>query len=646
MRRPLHAMVAPLLALQLAATPALAQDRQLLWPAMHVDARLDSAGVLHVRERQTMLFSGDWNGGQRTFNLRVGQRLTLERLVRVDSVTEREVELVEGDLEEVDEYGWGEGRTLRWRSRLPTDPPFNLTSLTYVLEYRYSNILVPSGDGFELRHDFAFSDREGVIGSFTATLAIDPAWRTAIALPERYGPASLPPGEGFVIAVPFRFVGAGRPSGVVYGADALPRYTLAGALAVLLLMLGQRFFRREWALGKFEPPIPESAVTREWLATHVLALPPEVVGAAWDDSTGAAEVTAVLARLEQEGKVRSRVETTKVLVFSRNTLHLELTTPRNGLVGYERALIDALFVDGGTHTTTDRIRQHYKSTGFAPAEKIRAQLKDVVDALAGDVAVPPSPTKGPTAALVMSGIALLVAGCVVRPSEVLLVLGGGASAVGLYVLALIQAALWRSRVERAAPHALRFVVPLLVLAWALVVVLTAGLYRAGVVVLAGFVLLVVGLTRSALNMAMSRHGEARLRVRRNLAAARRYIQLELGRPEPRLRDEWFPYLIAFGLGPHMDRWFQSFGGASTSRPDSGMVIAPSSSGSHSQSSGSGGGWTGFGGGGGFAGGGSSGAWVAAASSMASGVSAPSSSSSGGSSSGGSSSSGGGGGGGW
>ena len=38
-----------------------------------MDARLDSTGTLLVRERQTILFTGDWNGGERPFYVRQRQ---------------------------------------------------------------------------------------------------------------------------------------------------------------------------------------------------------------------------------------------------------------------------------------------------------------------------------------------------------------------------------------------------------------------------------------------------------------------------------------------------------------------------------------------------------------------------------------------
>jgi hypothetical protein len=148
---------------------------------------------------------------------------------------------------------------------------------------------------------------------------------------------------------------------------------------------------------------------------------------------------------------------------------------------------------------------------------------------------------------------------------------------------------------------------------------------------------------SVMNSARSRQSRERIELRKRLAAARRFFKQELAKPQPALRDEWFPYVVAFGLGSHADRWFRAFGPAGSESAT--MIASGGSSGGSSRSGGSS--WSGFGGGGGFAGGGSSASFAAAVGGMAASVAAPSSSSSGGGGGGGgSSSSGGGGGGGW
>lgn len=94
--------IAAAAALVLSAAPAFA--RELHWRSVDVAARLESDGSLLVRETQAMVFTGDWNGGERIFRLENGQSLDLLRMVRVDPATAAETVLRPGDLDQVDEY--------------------------------------------------------------------------------------------------------------------------------------------------------------------------------------------------------------------------------------------------------------------------------------------------------------------------------------------------------------------------------------------------------------------------------------------------------------------------------------------------------------------------------------------------------------
>lgn len=56
---------------------------------------------------------------------------------------------------------------------------------------------------------------------------------------------------------------------------------------------------------------------------------------------------------------------------------------------------------------------------------------------------------------------------------------------------------------------------------------------------------------------MARSGITREQVaqKRKLIAAREYFQQELRKPAPRIKNEWYPYLVAFELTKDMSRWF-------------------------------------------------------------------------------------------
>lgn len=626
---------------------AAAQGRTLDWTAFHVDAHLDSTGRLQVREVQTIRFSGDWNGGERAFDVRFGQDFDFRRLMRVHTVTGDTIVLTAGDASRVDEFLWSSGRRLRWRSRLPDDPPFDRTEIVYVLEYEYDNILTRRGDGFEFDHEFAFRDREGMIENFTLRLTLDAAWRTGDDFTGEWQVDALPAGESFVVTIPVEWRGAGVPGAIARGASATERLAIAVGLAILFLAIIVRFLQREHAAARFDAAVPLSAIDANWLRTHVRAFPPELIGAAWDDTVGAPEVSAVIARMVGEQKLTSHVVTTGWARMPRHVLHLKLSVSRNSLRGYEGALIDALFAAGERETSTDTIRERYKNAGFNPAIYIRRPIQDALSAMPGAGNTVKLPGLWvPTLTLIVISLLLLVLTARSREADALVALIGMMIALGVSLIARSQAWAWRRRVIRPSLHLARVLIPLLAMFGGVGWLLYTSRYALSALALATLGVWCVALLHSVLNTARSRYTIDRMRLRKRLASARRYLQRELQRADPQLDDSWYPYLLAFGLHRQVARWFRAFGSAAEQHETRTPSMHVGASGGADASSGSS--WSGFGGGGAFAGAGATVAFGAAIGGMASGVSAPSSSSSGGggssSSSGGSS--GGGGGGGW
>lgn len=189
-----------------------------------------------------------------------------------------------------------------------------------------------------------------------------------------------------------------------------------------------------------------------------------------------------------------------------------------------------------------------------------------------------------------------------------------------YLVAAAGATVFRNRVHDVGQSALFFVVHMALAFAALLFVVVSGFAGTSTVALVGLTALFIGLANSVFNQARSRESVERIAFRRRLATAREFFVDELRRNQPRLKDAWFPYLIAFGLGKHMDKWLRAFGGESSTR----VMPGDYSSGGHGGSgTSSGSGWSGFGGAGGFSGGGSGASWAAAAGTMAAGVSAPS-----------------------
>jgi len=620
--------------------------RHLDWDELAVEARLDDDAHLHVTERHAIVFSGDWNGAERKFRLDPGQTLTLHRVQRLGPLPGDVAMLSEGSLTEVDRFAWVEPGRLRWRSRQPSDPPFDRTRIEYVLRYTLAGIVERTlGGGYRLDHDFAFADRPGDIRRFTLDLQLDPAWRALGAPPRGVVGGPLPPGEGWRVVLPLQHLGPGWPRAAAWRRFALHSATLAG-LVVVPLFLIVRLVRRERATGrlgaKTDEPVSPATLERD-IFTH----PPEVIGAAWDGSVGEPEVGAVVARMVQEGKLRSEVT-------PLGNLSMELRVGRETLDGYERALVDGLFVDGDA-TNTEKIRSHYQAQGrgFNPAAVLEAGLaKRVEDVVGPDVSKKPWWARLLMAACVIAAMALVVAATNPELITIVAYIAGGMMMLIAFSVASGLAGRWRVRLDWPAWVIVFFLLPAaVVLAVPAAFVLRRDLGVSDVAAAAvGFLALVM--VASVMRAARSRQSRHGLELRRRMFAARRYFKEQLRSPQPALDDAWFPYLVAFGLDGQVQKWFRAHPAAqrqAASQPES-SYSSPTSPSSSPRSSGSGPTWTG--GGGSFGGAGASGTWVAALGGVTAGVASPASSggggggSSGGGGGGGGSSSGGGGGGGW
>jgi hypothetical protein len=613
------------------ALPAPAQGRELHWELLSVQAHLDAGGQLQVEETQTMVFTGDWNGGERTFNIRPRQSVTVREMRRIDPQTGAVTPMQQGGLSLVDNWDWAQKNVLRWRSRDASAPPFDRTRITYVIVYTLDNILLREEERFVLDHDFAFPEREGPIERFQLKLTFDPAWKPLEKVEPTYAAGPLQPGRSFVLRIPLEYSGDSAPAAIDSGLSPTVTNLLFSLLIGPVVFFLYALFR-EKTLGRLDPVRPE-VINRAWLQQHLLRTPPEVIGAMWDEDVGGSEVSAVLARMVAEGKMTSRV--------AGEDMHLTLQVPREQLQGYERELVDGLFVSGDS-TSTDLVKSHYKDSGFNPASLIKSGVEKVAEERLpqGEKAR----VSGWIPGILFFGAVGVLAWGMVRGNDPFLP-GFIIFIIGIFVsaIAAIAPSFWRKYKAWGVGAALLSLIPaaIAVAAGAFVIRLSAVnevpplsmWQQIGLAMMALFVF------TAAVNSMRSRESRESIAFRKMLTAAREYFRRELEKPQPALDDSWYPYILAFGLANHVNRWFKQFPAAATFGHGHSTHTSSSSGSSSSTPS-----WTG--GGGAFGGGGASAAWAAAATGMAAGVSPPRSSggSSGGSSSGGSS--GGGGGGGW
>src|SRR5712691_1723202 len=199
-----------ILLLVLFAASAASADRTLRWSRLAVTAHLDADGRLHVQERHSIVFNGDWNGGERIFRKSVENVLTLERISR------GEIPLhYNKSLAHVDDYAWHDSNTLRWRSRLPSDPPFQNQEITYLIEYTDSNILIPRDGAYLLDHNFGLPDLRWPIDAYSLDLTFDPAWQPNA--PKHIARANLRRGENVTVTAMLQHAGTAPPAAVNAG---------------------------------------------------------------------------------------------------------------------------------------------------------------------------------------------------------------------------------------------------------------------------------------------------------------------------------------------------------------------------------------------------------------------------------------------
>ena len=520
-------------------------QRSLHWDAFEVTAHLDAGGELHVAETQTIVFTGAWNGGERRFDVRPRQRLAFESISRNTGGGWR---ALTGDpaLDDVDDFALRD-TTLRWRSRMADDPVFADTPIQYLLQYTLSGIVEKDDDGYALHHDFAFADRDGRINRFRLRLTLDPAWQPLTALRSEYTAGPLAAGRTFVLHLPMRYTGAGSPSVLDVSRPPEIRMAVAALLGATVLAVAW-FFVREQSYGRFAPVIGP-AVDEAWLSEHILKYPAEIVGAAWDQDIGPPEVVALLARMTRDGKLESDVG-------DDGSMTLRLKVLRASLDGHERSLVDALFFDGRTETSTELVKDHYRTRGFNPASVIRQPLDAAVQQMLPP-GEPPRSFRIETLLLFLGGFGLLVLGWFLEGFSAAATFGSLAMLV-VACAGWIAGMVFRGRIEWGRQAALACLIPAFLigvgLAWYLWSVAGPGFGTSAQLTLLAVVLMAIALVASSVNALKSRQHPAAIALRKRLAAARAFFASELDKDQPVVRDDWYPWVVAFGLGPQMDAW--------------------------------------------------------------------------------------------
>src|SRR5262245_63005323 len=164
------------------------------------------------------------------------------------------------------------------------------------------------------------------------------------------------------------------------------------------------------------------------------------------------------------------------------------------------------------------------------------------------------------------------------------VLGSGAVAVAmisLFLVAILQIPGWlfRSRIDWGLKAAAFLLIP------ASVVILGTAMFLwwfagAGEVdlpwtMIAALTVLALAISNASINGMKSRQSRAAIAFRKRLATARSFFLKELEKPQPNLRDGWYPWLLAFGLGKQVDVWSSRHTSTTTSASTSDHITSSS-----------------------------------------------------------------------
>ena len=327
----------------LLVVPSLAASRSLYWDSIQADIYINDDSSLSVVEKLDYVFTGEWNGGYRSINLK-----GLDEISNVE-LWEEKLQYVEGDLEK---YHFTAERAdgklvIKWRSRNVDEPPYQDTRKTFILRYRVLGAINYLDGNDELYWKAIFEERDGVVKQGRAMvhfpIKVDPArlkvalftgapgatWRVQDEQTLVFSGSNLSPGELFEVQVKF-------PTGVVVRKVSVNKFLnqrispfvvfLIPALAFLIMLYLYMRFGRDYEVKDIKRALEHKPSD----------LPPALAGTLIDERADLKEIMATLVDLARRGYIEiTEVESCK---FTLKLIKLPLN-----LMTFEIKLITDVF---------------------------------------------------------------------------------------------------------------------------------------------------------------------------------------------------------------------------------------------------------------------------------------------------------------
>ena len=542
-----------LIALALIAAPLFADDPD--WQSIVVRFTIAPDGKLHVAEQVTVAVPPSVQRLERTYWTDAEQDVTFDAITLYDGG--RTIPLLDsGDLDHAHRFRQSASPgSVVWSVRDKPDVPAGVRTLTYVIESRISDAVIPawsiprgrqSHENAGATHDPRIRLREAI--SIWREALKNPKHRYLVDFQFEMPPPSTngtsiqlqiywPPGwtpvheitpdtvasDQWRVRHLFEEDGRHLLTGINTSRHAIRMAALLG-FPILALLFWLAFVLRE-TLRRHASGSEE--VDERFLREHVLNEAPEVIAARWSGRNSYPSIEQFLRRLERQGKV-------SITIDADERVSLRLLVPRERLTSFERSGIDSLIPDGW-ETSSDDIQRRYAGQDFDPTDSIWAEIQRIRTSSMMRAAVPWY-AKLISIALFVTGLYFAIQESVRMGREPAVLAAG---VVGSWIVYSLS--------PRKTPLLL---IPLVVLTGLMVFLhFTADLsptYFAS----AGLALMFLGTYSAVLARSMTRYAPEVA----PLAHARAWVTNELKSPAPRLRDEWIPWLLALDLGNNIERW--------------------------------------------------------------------------------------------
>lgn len=354
-----------------------AQYKSLDWNSIQVEAILKNNGNLKIAETQSILFTGDWNGAYRKFDLGLGQKLKFHSMEILRNNGEWET-LSDDSIDIKDSYLYYPSEsTVKWRSRYPHDPIFEGETIIYRLNYEYENILDnKSANVFQLNHDFGFEDRNGEIRKFKVNLSWEDKWKlvsqnnlqvlsseTEEKKLSFTAPTALQPGQKMIVTSDFDYNG---DISTLNQISVLAVYGIRISHFILLLSFAGMvsFFIYLYCKQKGFFKEPKKIKSWEEFREFLGDLLPEEIAILSENGL----VAAWMTRMILEKKIQ-------FFPGEKQESRLKLLVDRSSLSESDAKIIESLFVEGVTSISISELKKFYKKkkASYSLAESIRSK---------------------------------------------------------------------------------------------------------------------------------------------------------------------------------------------------------------------------------------------------------------------------------